>query len=161
MIEILIVANETAAGPHLIDVVLKRRTHDECAFTLLVPATPPKSAAGVVQGGVARAINLDVSGGVLGPLPGISAGEPSGTALAAMRLRAAIDAFRANGVHVTGEVGESDPLQAIDTYLKTHKADEIIVSTLHRTVSRWLHLDLPSKVQRKFNIPVTVVSAES
>jgi cell pole-organizing protein PopZ len=37
--------------------------------------------------------------------------------------------------------------------------DEIIVSTLPSRLSRWLHQDLPHKVERRVDIPVSVVTA--
>jgi hypothetical protein len=81
-------------------------------------------------------------------------------AMAEQRLRAAIEVFRSNGVRVTGDVGDPGPMKAIEKYLKTREFDEIIVSTLDHAVSRWLHQDLPTRVHRKFNLPVTVVSAD-
>ena len=149
MTRILIVANQTAAGQHLIDAVLKRRAEGECEFTLLVPAEPVH--ASVVQGMLAASVNV----------PQNSDGEDADYAMAERRLRAALEAFRANGVRVTGEVGEPGPLRAIESYLKYREFDEIIVSTLDRAVSRWLHQDLPTKVHRKFNLPVTVVTADA
>ena len=43
--------------------------------------------------------------------------------------------------------------------LNAEQFDEVIVSTLPKRVSRWLHLDLPSKVAG-LGLPVTTVSAK-
>ena len=42
-------------------------------------------------------------------------------------------------------IGDPEPLNAIQDAVNVHGFDEIIISTLPKTVSRWLHLDLPSK----------------
>ena len=36
--------------------------------------------------------------------------------------------------------------------------DEVALSTLPKGVSRWLGLDIPHQVQRRFHVPVTVIS---
>jgi GABA permease len=43
--------------------------------------------------------------------------------------------------------------------MQRQQFDEVIISTLPKRVSRWLHQDLPSKVRRHVSIPVTVVTA--
>ena len=43
--------------------------------------------------------------------------------------------------------------------IESRQIDEIIISTLPTTISRWLRQDLPSRVERKFSLPVTVVTA--
>ncbi|HEY9377490.1 MAG TPA: hypothetical protein VIQ02_10385, partial [Jiangellaceae bacterium] len=57
-----------------------------------------------------------------------------------------------------GEVGSSNALNAIRDALRAREFDEIIVSTLPSGISRWLHQDLPRRVQR-LGLPVTVVTA--
>ncbi len=55
-------------------------------------------------------------------------------------------------------VGAPEPLDAIQDAVNLHGFDEIILSTLPKRVSRWLHLDLPSKLN-VLGLPVTTVTA--
>ena len=60
----------------------------------------------------------------------------------------------AAGVHATGNVGPASPLEAIREQLAGAHFTGMIISTLPRTVSRWLHLDLPHQAAREFGLPV-------
>jgi len=51
-----------------------------------------------------------------------------------------------------------DPMDAIEEALHDGDFDEIIVSTLPRAVSRWLHIDLPHRVAH-LGLPLTTVIA--
>jgi hypothetical protein len=65
----------------------------------------------------------------------------------------------AAGDHVEGLVGDTDPLAAIQQALEEVGFDEIIVSTLPARVSRWLHRDLPHRIEA-LGLPLTVVTAQ-
>jgi hypothetical protein len=60
---------------------------------------------------------------------------------------------------VDGSVSRrSDPMDAVEEALAGDEFDEIIVSTLPRSVSRWLHIDLPRRLAH-LGLPVTTVVA--
>jgi len=66
----------------------------------------------------------------------------------------------ASGGHVNGLIGDSDPFEAVSAALANENYDEVILSTLPTRVSRWLHLDLPARLQRLW-LAVTVITAKA
>ncbi len=132
---VLVVAHKTAATPPLLDAVRARAARGPCTFTLLVPNTTHglhKVTDPEDQGvGEARAV-LDRA------LPALS---------------------EAAGTPVQGIVGDSDPMAAVQDALNLQGFDEVIVSTLSPRLSRWLKLDLPSKVAG-MGLPVTTVTPQ-
>lgn len=66
---------------------------------------------------------------------------------------------RAARDHVEGIIGRSEPIEAVRDLWAKAPFDEIIVSTLPAHVSKWLHVDLPHRVAREFEVPVEVVTA--
>ena len=64
----------------------------------------------------------------------------------------------AAGSHVEGRLGASDPFDAVRELVEQEHFDEAIVSTLPHRVSRWLHRDLPRRVE-SLGLPTTVVTA--
>ena len=63
----------------------------------------------------------------------------------------------AAGSTVEGIVGDPDPGAAVQDAINLRGFDEVIVSTLPARLSRWLKLDLPSKVSG-MGLPVTTVT---
>ena len=63
----------------------------------------------------------------------------------------------AAGSPVEGMGGDSDPVAAVHDAINLQGYDEIIISTLSPRLSRWLRLDLPSKVAG-MGLPVTTVT---
>ena len=131
---ILVVANQTACGDELLDVVKTRMSIGACHFTLLVPATPPHEHATWTEG--------------------------EAHTIAKRRMGEALDRFRAAGAEADGVVGDANPVRAIDDVLIEQPYDEIILSTLPPGISRWLKRDLPHKVEQRFELPVTTVISE-
>jgi hypothetical protein len=66
---------------------------------------------------------------------------------------------RAAGGPVEGLVDGPYPLESVYETLRTGAYDEVIVSTLSRRFSRWLHRDLPGRI-RALGFPVTVVAPD-
>lgn len=129
---VLIVANRTAATERLLEAVRRRAEAGDAEFHLLVPATPR---------GLHRVVDPEV------------AGREEANA----QLERALGLLEETvGAPVSGHVGDADPTCAIADTLHEHTFDEIIISTLPRHLSRWMHVDLPSKV-RALGLPVTHV----
>jgi hypothetical protein len=132
--KVLVVANRTACGPGLVAAVRERAARGDCRFHLVVPAAAH---------GLHKVVDPEDSGK-----------DESRRALAdALPLLS-----EAAGHPVTGEIGDAEPLAAIQDAIHLQGCDEIIVSTLPRKVSKWLKLDLVSKA-RGLGLPVTHVEA--
>ncbi|MGI9022182.1 MAG: hypothetical protein ACR2HV_02890 [Acidimicrobiales bacterium] len=83
-------------------------------------------------------------------------------AFAVERLQAGLDRFRGLGADVEGEVGDGRPMDAIrDAMLHAPPFDEIILSTLPPGLSRWLRQDLPHRIARTFELPLSTVTARA
>jgi hypothetical protein len=64
------------------------------------------------------------------------------------RLDQTLSALRQAGLKVNGYVADPDPLTAIRNAVRVHPADEIVISTLPQTKSRWLRGDLINQAER-------------
>ncbi len=144
----MIVANQTLGGDELTKAADARIAAGPCEFWVVVPATLVADLAPVTF--------IPMMGGV--PVPVHDTPEES-RALAQARLDVAIARLRACGAVAGGEVGDADPMHAIEHSLKDRQVDEILVSTLPARLSRWLHQDLPGRVERKFHVPVRHIGA--
>ncbi|HTL87604.1 MAG TPA: hypothetical protein VL856_20640 [Acidimicrobiia bacterium] len=129
----LIVANQTITGSQLLAEVLARSASEEYEFHLLVPASHAHGSAMWSEG---QAI-----------------------AHARVALADGVEHFRSEGIEVTGEIGDENPVLAVDDALRREHFDEIIVSTLPPGVSRWLKRDLPHRLERRFGLAMTHVIA--
>jgi nucleotide-binding universal stress UspA family protein len=147
----MVVANQTLGGDELIRVIRERAATEPSEFWVVVPATEVHELAG-------RSVPMTpmpVMGGVL-EVPGP---PEEGRRLAEEQLQAALRKLADAGVKGDGEVGDPDPLRAVEDALSRRPFDEIIVSTLPQRLSRWLRQDLPTRLEHKFHLPVTHVEA--
>jgi hypothetical protein len=131
---VLVVAHRTAATPALLHAVRERAARGPCAFTLLVPN---------VAHGLHRIVDAE------------DQDDDAAQSVLALALPLLEDAA---GGRVEGMIGDPEPLNAVQDAVNLHGFDEIIVSTLPVRVSRWLRLDLPSKIGG-LGLPVTTITA--
>ena len=73
------------------------------------------------------------------------------------RLDASIDQLAAVGVQAQGEIGDGDPVQAVEDALRSFPADEIVLSTHPPGRSHWLERGVVVAVRERFDVPVTHV----
>ena len=76
---------------------------------------------------------------------------------AQQRLDASLARLREAGIEARGEVGDGDPLQAIEDALRTFGADEIILSTHPEGRSHWLERGVVTGARERFAVPITHV----
>ena len=159
MVRLLLVANKTLASGEVTEFVRDRIAKGEdCQFTLLVPATPRDHGAG------ARSVHgmASVSEARWQPTNGVDPGaDENDWEFARGRMEFGLGILRNLGAQVDGEVGDANPAKAIAEVLQHRRYDEVVLSTLPKGVSRWLGLDIPHQVQRRFHVPVTVIRVQS
>ena len=134
--KVLVVAHQTAATQPLLDAVHERAAQGPAKFHLVVPRQAP---------GMHKVVDPQDTG----------EGEAQHVLADALPKLSG-----AAGHTVTGSIGDSEPLMAIQDAINLGHYDEIIISTLPLGISRWLKLDLISKT-RGLGLPVTHVLAPS
>jgi hypothetical protein len=75
-------------------------------------------------------------------------------------LQTSLERIREAGLPVDGQVGDSDPLVAVQETWDPRRFDEVIVATFPTHSSRWLLIDLPHRVANITGAAVTHVVAE-
>ena len=73
------------------------------------------------------------------------------------RLDLTLQRLASAGIQATGEVGDGDPLLAIQDALRTGGADELIISTHPESRSNWLERGVVETARRRFGLPTTHV----
>jgi hypothetical protein len=129
---ILVVANETVGGETLRSCI---REKAEGARSQVLVVTP--------------ALNS--------PLKHWVSDEDGARAAAQQRLDASLARLAADGISARGEVGDAEPLTALEDALRTFGADEIIISTHPEGRSHWLEQGLVTRARERFDVPITHV----
>lgn len=135
----LLVAPQTAERKEFVDAATQLAQKDpDARFTLLVPATP-----------VGDLLTWD---------------EGDTRDVARSRARSAEVELKRHGVNlVEVKVGDADPANAVDDdVLAGGRYDAIVISTFPPGVSRWIKMDVVSRLQRKHpSVRVIHVVAEA
>jgi hypothetical protein len=151
----LVVANQTLGGKDLLDAIRDRMSRGPAEFWILVPATPTPHLFNDFNA-LSGAFPLDPS-----LLPGAADVRTREQCIAEARsnLDTELHRLREMGATADGAVGDPDPMKAIEKCLAQRRFDEIILSTLPPGISRWLAWDLPHRVRRRTDVPLTVITA--
>jgi len=73
------------------------------------------------------------------------------------RLNASLARLREAGLDAKGEVGDAEPLQALDDAVRLFGPDEIIISTHPEGRSHWLERGIVEAARERFPVPITHV----
>ena len=146
MARYLIVANQTIGGEQLTAKLDELIGAGSCTFRFLVPVT-------------------DTEGLHQWDYPPIDRVIPDAhliaEALARGRLEHELARLRRSGVEASGEVVDALPVGRAQELLHEEHFDGVVVSTLPRRLSRWLVMDLPHRIARLSDVPVTHVEGNA
>ena len=122
-------ANEACVGSALFDEV-RERAEGEAEVLVVAPALTPRL----------RYWMSDEDGGI---------------AQAEARLQASVERCGAAGVSVRGEVGDPDPLQALDDAMRTFAPDEVVIATHPPDEANWLERGVVGQARARFSeVPI-------
>ena len=129
---ILVVANETVLGRALRDEVVTRAREAGAEVLVVSPALNTR-------------------------LRHWTSDEDNARAAAQDRLDESLAALAADEVDARGQVGDDDPIQAIEDSLRIFGADEIVISTHPPGRSNWLERGVVDRSRERFDLPITHV----
>ena len=129
---ILVVANETVGGGPLREEIRRRSEGYEAHVLVVCPA-------------------------LNSPLRHWASDEDNARAKAQERLNASLARLREAGLDAKGEVGDAEPLQAMEDAMRLFGADEIIISTHPEGRSHWLERGVVTGARERFAVPITHV----
>jgi hypothetical protein len=129
---ILVIANETVGGGELLAEIKQRVEGVRAQVFVVCPALNSKLRHWVSD-------------------------EDQARVAAQNRLDESLDAMRAAGIEARGQIGDSDPLQAMEDGIRIFAPDELIISTHPEGRSHWLERGIVSSTRERFACPVTHV----
>ena len=129
---ILVVANQTLSGRALRDEISQRGHRGEAQLQVVCPALNSKIKHWTNEEDAAREE-------------------------ARRRLQTLLTDLRAQGFDADGDIGDDDPLQAMEDALRRFPADEVIISTHPPGRSNWLERDVVERARQRLDMEVTHV----
>jgi len=135
---VLVVANETVGGEELMSAISELALSGRTEFLVVSPALNSR-------------------------LKTWTSDEDPARAQARARLDATLTRLSSVGIEARGEIGDVDPLVAIEDAVRLFHPDEIVLSTHPEGRSNWLERGVVGAVRERFDVPVThvVVDLES
>jgi hypothetical protein len=131
-LRILVVANETVEGEELLSAIRERVSSGSAEVYVVCPALNSK-------------------------LRHWTSDEDGARDAAQARLDRSLGRLDEIGLQARGEVGDADPVQAVEDALRVFGADEIVLSTHPEGRSHWLERGVVDSVRERFDVPLTHV----
>ena len=91
----------------------------------------------------------------LSPLQWLASDEDAAREKAAGVATQAAQTVEPDAARTDAEVGDTDPVQAIEDALRTFPADEVLVVTRPNDDASWLEQDSAEEARERFGVPVT------
>ena len=129
---ILVVANETVEGEELLSTISTLALSHNARFLVVSPALNSR-------------------------LKTFTSDEDPARETAQKRLDDTLERLSSVGIDAHGEVGDGDPLVAIDDAVRTFRPDEIVISTHPLGRSNWLERGIVESVRARYDVDVTHV----
>lgn len=129
---VLVVANETVAGEELLSVISTLALSQQTRFRVVCPALNSR-------------------------LKTYTSDEDPAREAAQERLDVTLARLSSVGIEASGEVGDGDPLVAVDDAVRTFGPSEIVISTHPPGRSNWLEKGVVEAVRSRYDVPVTHV----
>ena len=129
---ILVVANETVGGAALRECIGKKSEGYREQVLVVCPA-------------------------LNSPLRHWVSDEDEARVAAQRRVESSLERLAEDGITARGEVGDADPLQAIEDAMRTFGPDEVIISTHPEGRSHWLERGIVAAARERFDVPITHV----
>jgi hypothetical protein len=129
---VLVVANETVAGEELLSTISTLALSQQTRFRVVCPALNSR-------------------------LKTYTSDEDPARAAAQERLDVTLARLASVGIEASGEVGDGDPLVAVDDAVRTFGPNEIVISTHPPGRSNWLEKGVVDSVRSRYDVPVTHV----
>ena len=129
---VLVVANETVGGQELLSAISTLAISQKTTFRVVCPALNSR-------------------------LKTFTSDEDPAREAAQARLDATLARLASVGIEAQGEVGDGDPLVALDDAVRTFGPNEIVISTHPPGRSNWLERGVVDSVRARYDVPVTHV----
>jgi len=129
---VLVVANETVGGQELLSAISTLALSEQTEFLVVCPALNSRLKTFTSDSDPAREA-------------------------AQQRLDETLARLASVGIGARGEVGDGDPLVAVDDAVRTFGPNEIVISTHPPGRSNWLERGVVESVRAHYDVPVTHV----